>query len=104
MRRSGSTSAARCSTRWPPPIAPAAARRADARSMPRRHPRLATAFLLLAISAALAACAPREQRGQLYALSTLVEITLVGRDAEEARADLAAVERELRRAERTFRA
>ncbi len=73
--------------------------------MPRRIGcRLPPALLLVALGALLAGCAPREQRAQLYAMSTLVEVTLVGRDPPEAAADVAAVERELRRVERTFRA
>jgi thiamine biosynthesis lipoprotein len=70
--------------------------------MPRRIGRLPPALLALLVLAA--GCAPREQREQVYAMSTLVEVSVVGRSAAEARGDLAAVERELRRVERTFRA
>ena len=70
--------------------------------MPRRIGRLPPALLALLVLAA--GCAPREQREQVYAMSTLVEVSVVGRSAAEARDDVAAVERELRRVERTFRA
>jgi thiamine biosynthesis lipoprotein len=70
--------------------------------MPRRIGRPTP--LLLALLLLAAGCAPREQRAQLYAMSTLVEVSLVGRSAAQAAGDVAAVERELRRVERTFRA
>jgi len=74
--------------------------------MPRRIGRRTPLLLalLVPLTGALASCAPREHREQLYAMSTLVEVSLIGRTPAQATADVAAVERELRRVERSFRA
>lgn len=72
--------------------------------MSRRDPGL-TPLALLAVLGALAGCAPqREQRVQLYAMNTLVEVSVMRGDAAAARTDFAAVEYELRRVEQIFRA
>jgi len=72
--------------------------------MSRRALRPASLAICVALGA-LGGCAPeREHRAQVYALSTLVEVSVMRRDVATAHADVAAVEQELRRVERVFRA